>query len=147
MRLTRFPRSLALMVLVLGLVACGDDSSPDENHDVPADGRLFLNGSEVSDGPLGLAANQTVRVEVKFFNEAGDEITGLEDEHFTRINVLPEGLVTVSSVQGENFQKDIIAGPEGGTGTYTIGYGHTASADERSFGLYDIVVIASTSAR
>jgi hypothetical protein len=147
MRLTPFLRSLAVMLLVLGFAACGDES-PDENHDVPANARLFLNGVDVSDpGPLGLGANQTVRVEVKFFNSADEEITGIEDEHFARVNVLPEGLVTVSNVEGENFQKDITAGAEGGTGTYTIGYGHTASADERSFGIYDIVVAAPPSAR
>ncbi len=147
MRLIPCSRSFPVMLLVLGLVACGDES-PDENHDVPHNGRLFLNGVNVSEpGPLGLGANQTVRVEVRFYNEADVEITGIDDEHFARVNVVPEGLVTVSAVQGENFQKDITAGPEGGTGTYTIGYGHTASADERTFGIYDIVVTAPPATR
>jgi hypothetical protein len=141
MRLTLLSRALPALLVAFGLASCGDESGPDENHDVPSNGKLFLNGVDVSDpGPLSIAANQTVRVEVKFYNEAGEEITGIDDDHFARVNVVPASLVTVNAVSGENFRKDITAGPTGGTGTYTIGYGHTVTADERTFGLYDIIV-------
>jgi hypothetical protein len=141
MRLTLLCRTLATVLLAAGLGSCGDESGPDENHDVPTNGKLFVGSVDVSDpGPLTIAANATVRVEVKFYNSAGEEITGINADHFARVNVTPPSLVTVNPVSGENFLKDITAGPTGGTGTYTIGYGHTLTADERTFGLYDIVV-------
>ena len=142
MRLFQVYRVLPLATLLYGLPACGDEASPEEGH-TPQDARLFLDGVDVSQpGPLTLIAGQTARVELKLFAEDGDEITGIESDHFTSVNIQPAGLATSQAVSGANFQKDLTAGAEPGRGTYTIGYGHDEAADELSFGPYEIVVIA-----
>ncbi|MBA3658198.1 MAG: hypothetical protein H0W67_01215 [Gemmatimonadales bacterium] len=141
MRVGQLSFAMGLLLVPLMITACGDDEAAPEQHGTPVDARLFVNGTDVSAG-LALAVGETVRAEVRFYNEQGDEITGIDAEHFTALTVIPAALVTVADVPGEHFQKDLTAAAAEGAGTFRIGYGHDAAADEAEFGPFDVVVAA-----
>jgi hypothetical protein len=144
MRPAAFAKIATLILLSLGLPACGgDESGPEEGH-TPASAKLFIEGVDVTNG-LTLTAGQTVRAEVKFYSDEGDEITGIEEEHFSALTFTPVGLVTTADVEGEHFQKDLTAQGTVGTGQYTIGYGHDVDADELTFGPHDVTVVVTAS--
>lgn len=135
--LTRYFPALALGA---ALYACGgDETAPEEGH-TPASAAVFVGGIDVT-GALVLPAGETVRVEVRFFNDHGEEIAGIDATHFASLTFTPGTLATVADVDGEHFQKDVAGGAEAGTGTYTVGYGHDEAADELSFGPYDASVV------
>ena len=134
-------RIAAVLVLSLAFAACGDDETgPEEDH-TPVDARLFVDGADVSDGGLILIAGEPLRVEVRFFNDEGEEITGIDDDHHAGLTFTPSTLAAVASVDGENFQKDVTGQAEPGTGTVLVGYGHDEDADELNFGPYDVSVV------
>lgn len=142
MRLARRFRLLSTALLLTGLTACSNDQTgPDEAHS-PADAAVFLDGVDMSQG-LFLGAGETVRLEIRFYNRQGQEITGIADDHFAALTFLPAGLATVADVAGEHFRKDVTGGAELGTGTYLIGYGHDEAADELAFGPFDVTVVAT----
>ncbi len=137
---TALPWLSAVIATVL-LSACGgDESGPEEGH-TPANAALFVEDEEVTDNLL-LPAGGTVRVEVRFLDDEGEVITGIDDEHHAALVFSPSDLATTASVDGENFQKDVTAGAELGTGTVTVGYGHDEDADELTFGPFDVNVVA-----
>lgn len=124
---------------LVSLPACGgDETSPEEGH-TPASIRLYSGGVQLNAADLTFTASQTVRVEVRFFADDGDEITGLEDEHDIAITASPSTLLTVAEVPGEKFQRDLTAGAAG-TGTITVGFGHHGETDELTFGPYPVTV-------
>lgn len=122
------------------LAACNGTESPPEGHGTPVEARLFVAGEDVSTG-FALAPGATTRAEVRFYDDDGMQITGIEDEHFAAITVTPSALLAVSDVAGQHFQKDLTASNTEGTGTYKIGYGHDAAADETAFGPFDVTVV------
>jgi hypothetical protein len=145
MRPAAFARIATLILLTLGLPACGsDESGPEESHS-PASAKLFIEGVDVTDA-LTLTAGQTVRAEVKFYSDEGDEITGIEEEHFSALTFTPVGLVTTADVEGEHFQQDLTPQGTVGAGQYTIGYGHDEDADQLTFGPYEVTVAAAAAA-
>jgi hypothetical protein len=99
-----------------------------------------VGGTDVTSG-LAIEAGQTVRVEVRFYDEHDEEITGIAATHFASLTFTPATLATVADVPGEHFQKDVTAGIETGTGTYTVGYGHDEEADELAFGPHPASVV------
>jgi hypothetical protein len=128
--------------MTLTFAACGDDETgPEEGH-TPESAGLFVDGADVSDGLL-LLAGEPVRVEVRFFNDEGEEIAGIDDDHHASLTFTPAPLATVASVAGENFQKDVTGQAEPGLGTVIVGYGHDEDADELTFGPYDVSVVAT----
>ncbi len=130
---------LSVTVATLILSACGgDESGPEEGH-TPADAALFVGGVEVTDNLL-MPAGGTLRVEVRFLDDEGEVITGIDDDHHAALTFSPSGLATAASVDGENFQKDVTARAELGAGTVTVGYGHDEDADELSFGPFTATV-------
>lgn len=131
--------NVGLLCTPLLVTGCGSDEAAPEAHGTPVDARLFVGGADASTS-LALAAGQTVRAEVKFYDDAGAEIVGIDDEHFAALTFTPPSLVTVADVSGEHFQKDLTASADQGAGTYRIGYGHDALADETEFGPYDVLV-------
>jgi hypothetical protein len=138
--------ALTALLIALTLAACGSDEPPPEEGHTPADAALFVAGVDVS-AALILPAGETVRVEVRFLDDHGDVITGIEGEHHTKLTFTPMTLATTASVEGLNFQKDVTAQADPGVGTVTVGYGHDEAADELTFGPYDVTVAATAASR
>ena len=138
--------SLAALLIALALAACtNDESGPEESH-TPVSAALYIGNLDVS-ADLLLEAGETVRVEVRFLDDEGNEITGIEDDHHTALTFTPAALATTTSVDGRNFQKDVTAQGDFGTGTVLVGYGHDEEADELEFGPYPVRVVATGASR
>jgi hypothetical protein len=139
-------RCTSLLLAALALAACGDDETgPEEGH-TPVNAALFVNGVNMSDD-LVLAAGEPVRVEVRFLNDEGEEITGIEDEHFASLTFTPATLATVADVADHHFQKDVTGQAEPGAGNVRVGYGHDEAADELTFGPFDVTVVVTGTAQ
>jgi hypothetical protein len=133
----------ALLIGLLGIAACDDNNEtpPEESH-TPASAALVVDGNPVGEGdPVVLVAGSAVPVEVKFYHDDGDEITGIEDEHFARLTFTPSTLATVADVPNQHFHKIVTAGADIGNGTVTVGYGHDEAADELTFGPFTVTVV------
>jgi hypothetical protein len=138
-------RCTSLLLAALAFAACGDDeTAPEEGH-TPVDAALFVDGVDVGD-VLVLPPGEPVRVEVRFLNDEGEVITGIEDEHFAGLTFTPATLATVADVADHHFQKDV-TGQAAGTGSVRVGYGHDEAADELDFGPFDVTVLATATAR
>jgi hypothetical protein len=137
---------LPVLLVALTLAACGNNEPPPEEGHTPVDAALFVGGVDVSAG-LILPAGETVRVEVRFLNDQGDVITGIEADHQTRLTFTPAALATTASVDGLNFQKDVTAQADLGIGSVMVGYGHDEAADELEFGPIDVTVVATAASR
>ena len=137
-------RYASTVVFALALAACSDDEAPPEEGHHPHSAAVFVAGAEVTDA-LTLPAGETIRVEIRFFDDEGHEITGIEDEHFAALAFTPASLATTQDVDGHQFQKDVTGGGEIMTGSYMINYGHDEAADEESFGPYFAAVVATGS--
>ena len=115
-----------LLAATVAAIACGSETEP-EGH-TPAAAKLFVAGQEITPN-LVLARGQTVRIEVRFYHDDGDLITGIED-HFAGLSFAPSALATVVRVAGTNFSFDVTAQNAAGSGTASVGYGRDAAADE-----------------
>lgn len=130
----------AALALTAALTACGGDgTSPEEGH-TPASAAVFVGSFDVTD-PMVLPSGEMVRVELKFYDEEGEEITGIEATHFASLAFTPSTLATVADVEGEPFRKDVTGGAGAGSGMYSVGYGHDETADELTFGPFDARVV------
>ncbi|MEZ4455284.1 MAG: hypothetical protein R2882_01855 [Gemmatimonadales bacterium] len=128
----------AALVLLAGS-ACGTEPDPEAGH-TPASAKLFnASGTEMTPA-LTLAAGATVRLEVRFYADDGDQITGLEAEHSAGLTFAPEALASAAPVAGQKFFFDVTAQAGAGTGTVSIGYGHGTDTDEESFGPFTVTV-------
>lgn len=137
MKLRTLLRMTPLLLAPLVVSACGDETAPDEGHH-PHEAKLFVGATELTPAVV-LTASATVVVEVKFYDDSGDEITGIEADHFSSLTFTPGALATASDVVGHNFQKSVTAGAPA-TGTVTVGYGHDSAADDESFGPFSVTV-------
>jgi hypothetical protein len=134
-------RAPAILLTAFVFAACGgDETAPEEGH-TPDAARLFVNGTDVTDG-LVLPAGETVRVEVRFIHD-GEVITGIEGEHHAGLIFTPATLAIVASVADHNFQKDVTAQSHPGAGSVMVDYGHDEAADELSFGPFPVGVVAA----
>jgi hypothetical protein len=131
--------SFAGLALVVAVAGCGTEPAS-EGH-TPASARLFSSTGELTP-TVTLSPGVTVRIEVRFYHDDGDEITGIEDEHFSGLTFSPGTLATVTPVSGHHFQFDVVPQGAAGTGTVTVGYGHDAEADELSFGPFTVTITA-----
>ena len=133
--------AVALLVTMVGiLTACSSDetTAPETGH-TPASVKLFVNDVDVT-ADLVLAADATTRVEVRFYDDHGDLITGIEEHHHTAMTFTPSTLAVAASVPDHNFQLDVTAQSTSGAGTVMVGYGHDAAADELTFGPFTVTV-------
>jgi hypothetical protein len=133
MRPTLLIRCAPALLLAGAIAACGDDETAPEEHHTPASARVFVGEADASEN-LVLTSGESLRVEIRFYDDEDEEITGIADEHFASLTFTPETLAEVADVNGEHFQKEVTGGSGPVSGTYTIGYGHDADADELTFG-------------
>jgi hypothetical protein len=131
-----FPNStlrlfLAPAALAGVLAACGgDETQPTEDH-IPDRYNVLINGEEVSP-PFTFVSGETARVQIKFFNRAGEDLDEIESSHFGGLTFNPTSLATATRVGGHNYQFDVAAGAEG-AGTVVVRFGHDDAADDKSF--------------
>ena len=125
----------------LAFAACGgDQTEPEESH-APHGVTMLVGGVSFGD-ELVLSLGEAVTVEVRFLDQHGAVITGIEDEHRVGLSFTPATLATVMSVPGNNFQKFVTGQAVPGNGTVMVGYGHDGAADELGFGPFDVTVLA-----
>src|SRR3954466_5592889 len=99
--------------------ACGsDETAPVEDH-TPASYNLIVNDVPQTT-PYVLTAGQTSRIQIKFFNAAGDDLDNVEAEHFGRLTFSPTSLATSTRPSSGHFQFDVAA-PNLGTRTVQAG--------------------------
>lgn len=131
-------RPLAAVVgLLLTVAGCGGDEATSHGH-VPHSVKVFDGAVELTE-PVQLTTSQSLRVEVKFYAEDGDELVGLDADHVAAVTFTPVGLATAVVVAGEPFQFDVTASATAATGTFTVGWGHDAP-DDLTFGPFHLHV-------
>jgi len=129
-----------MLGLALALGACNSDQAAAPAHDhTPASAKLFVNDVDET-ANLALTAGASTRVVVKFYAADGDEITGIEADHFASMIFTPGALATPVEDPAAHFEFDVTAQATAGTGTVVVGWGHDAAADELSFGPFDVTV-------
>jgi hypothetical protein len=127
---TRFRFTLAALSVAI-VTGCGSDESlPTEDH-TAVTYNVLVNDLETT-APYTFAAGQTVRVRLKFFNTAQDDLDDVEAEHFGGLTFDPASRATLTRVTGHNYQFDVTGGTPGG-GTLQVSYGHDETADEVTF--------------
>jgi hypothetical protein len=117
-----------LLVTALLVTACSDNEAPPAEDHKPTTYSIQINDVPVS-APYSFVAGQTVRVRIKFFNAAQEDLDEVEDSHFGGLTFEPASLATVVRVPDHNYQFDV-TGATPGTGTLQVGYGHEDDADE-----------------
>ncbi|MEZ4413542.1 MAG: hypothetical protein R2910_11205 [Gemmatimonadales bacterium] len=132
--------AVPMLALVLALGACSSDeaAAPAHTH-TPASAKLFVNDVDET-ANLTLTAGAQTRVVVKFYADDGDEITGIEADHFAALTFAPGVLATAVEDPDAHFSFDVTAQATAGTGTVMVGWGHDAAADELSFGPFVVTV-------
>ena len=124
-----FP-AISLTLLAAAAACGGDQTAPVEDHTPTRYNVLFNEIAATS--PYSFVVGQTVRLRLKLFNAAGEDLDHVEAEHFANLTFNPTDLVTVARVPGHNFQFDV-TGATAGTGTLVVSFGHDSLADETSF--------------
>ena len=133
-----------LPFVAIAALACTNTEEPAEDH-VPATFRVLVNGVEVSQ-PYTFIHGTTVRVQLKFFNAASEDLDDVEASHFAGLTFTPTSIATIAPVTDHHFQFDLTPVVPG-SGTVTIGYGHDTKADEHSFPNLPVVIqVAASSA-
>ena len=124
-------RLAAAAATALSAACSGDETAPTGHDHTPTSYKVLIGGIEVT-APYTLVAGQTVRVQLKFFNAASEDLDDVESTHFAALTFSPASLATAAPVTDHHFQFDVTGGTVG-TGTVELGYGHDAQADEHSF--------------
>jgi hypothetical protein len=127
-----FRRQAVLLLGALLIIAgCNSDESNAPHSHTPESVKLFDGATELTE-PFQFRAAQTTRIEVKLYNDEGEEIA-LDVDHVVGVTFAPATLATVAAVAGEPTQFDITGGTAG-SGTATVGWGHD-TPDELTFAL------------
>jgi hypothetical protein len=135
------PRLLLAPALATLLVACGgDETDPGEDH-TPETYSILIDGQAAS-APYNFVDGGTARVQIKFFNRAGEDLDDVEGDHFGGITFSPASLASAARVSGHNYQFDVTGGTAG-SGTLQVSFGHEDPPDEVSFAS-EAVVVAPT---
>jgi hypothetical protein len=129
--MTTINRILLSLLPVAVAAGCGSDESPAPEDHTPTTYSLLINDVPVT-APYTFASAQTVRVRIKFFNAAQDDLDDVESEHFGGLAFNPASLATAVRLADHHYQFDVTGGTPG-TGTLQVGFGHDDSADEVTF--------------
>jgi hypothetical protein len=127
---TTLLRLAACAALPLAVACGGDEKQAPEDH-TPVSYTMVVAGTETVP-PLTLTEGQTVRVRLKFFNAAHEDLDDVESAHFGGLVFEPAALATVARVSDHHYQFDVTGGTPG-TGTMQVSYGHDEEADEHTF--------------
>jgi hypothetical protein len=122
------------------LAACGGDETTGTEDHTPTTYQVLIDGVAAT-APYTFTVGQTSRVQLKFFNAAGDDLDDVEDSHFGGLTFNPTSLVTATRVSDHNYQFDVIGNTEG-SGTVTVSYGHDAAADEHTLPVATVTVVS-----
>lgn len=130
--------ALLLLSLLATQVACGGDETTPEDH-MPSSAQLFGPAGELTPN-LALPRGEAIRIEVRFYDDAGDLIDGLEPEHGAALTFAPASLASVAEVSGRTMAFDVTAPNAAGTGTVQVGFGHGTDRSELTFGPFAVTV-------
>lgn len=133
-------RLAACAALPLAVACGGDETQAPEDH-TPVTYTVFVDGVETAP-PLTLTEGQTVRVRLKFFNAADEDLDDVESGHFGGLAFEPASLATVARVTDHNYQFDVTGGTPG-SGTVQVSYGHDEEADGTLFEPIAATVVAA----
>lgn len=128
--------TVLLLGAFLAAAGCNSSESSAPHGHTPESVKVFDGATELTE-PFQLQAAQTIRVEVKLYNDHGEEIV-LDDHHVVGVTFTPANLATVAAVTGEPTQFDVTGGTAG-SGTATVGWGHD-TPDELTF-TFDVDVV------
>ena len=130
---------LRIALVVLVAAGCGSDETapPAEDH-TPVSYTVLINDNQVT-APYTFTDGQTVRVRLKFFNAAQEDLDDVESSHFGGITFNPASLATAVRLSDHHYQFDVTGGTAG-TGTLQVSYGHDELADETTFPAADVTV-------
>ena len=136
------PRHLRAMACgaVVAAAACSDSEAPPTDDHTPATYTVLVDSVPTAP-PFTLTQGQTVRMQLKFVNAAGDDLDDVESSHFGGLTFSPAELATVTRDANHNFRFSI-AGGTPGAGTLEVRYGHDVMADEKSFAPVTVTVVA-----
>ena len=133
---------VAMFAFAFTLAACSSDEAAG-GHGTPEAVKLFNTTTHAElTQPYALPSGATTRVTVHFYDADGDDISQelIDTGHFTSLTFASAAFATAAGVTGEVFQRDVtVFADPGTTSTVTIGYGHDAAADEKSWGPYPAV--------
>jgi hypothetical protein len=126
-----FPRTLVpLAALAAAVAACSDNESPPVEDHTPTSYAIQVNDVPVT-APYAFTAAQTVRVRIKFFNAAQEDLDDVENEHVGGLTFQPASLATAVRRTDHFYQFDVTVGAAG-SGTLQVSFGHE-TADEHTF--------------
>jgi hypothetical protein len=120
--------ALPVVLLATLISACGSDEPAATDDHTPTTYNVVINEIPAT-APYSFTVGQTVRVRLKLFNVAGEDLDPVEAEHFAVISFNPSDLATIARVPGHNYQFDV-TGNTAGSGTMLVTYGHDEQADE-----------------
>ena len=134
-------RSFLAAGAVAGLLAaCGGDETTGNDDHTPTRYQMLRDGLPAA-APFEFVVGQTVRVQLKFFNDAGEDLDDVESSHFGGLTFSPTSLATATRVSDHNYQFDVTGSTEG-SGTVTVSFGHDAAADEHTLPIATVTVVA-----
>lgn len=129
--MTYFKPGLLLLTALLTITACSDNEAPPAEDHTPTSYSIVVN-DVLASPPYTFTSGETVRVQLKFFNAADEDLDNVEDSHYGALTFDPTSRATVVRVADRNYQFDV-TGASAGTGTLQVSYGHDAAADEHTF--------------
>jgi hypothetical protein len=122
---------------LIGLTACGGNETAPDDH-TPVTYNLEIDGVPVS-APYTFPSGSTVRVRIKFFNAAQEDLDAVEAEHFGGLTFSPTSRATAVRLADHHYQFDVTGGVPG-SGSVIVSFGHDDLADEVSFPAANITV-------
>jgi hypothetical protein len=127
-----FPRILLPFAALAAVVAgCSDNESPPVEDHTPTTYAIQINDVPVT-APYTFTVGQMVRVRIKFFNAAQEDLDDVENEHFGGLTFQPANLATAVRRSDHFFQFDVTP-QTAGSGTLQVSFGHDEAADEHTF--------------
>jgi hypothetical protein len=132
--MTAFARTilhLPLGALIVVGSACSDNEAPPAEDHTPVSYNILVNDNAVT-APYTFAAGVTVRIRIKFFNAAQEDLDEVESGHFGGLAFNPASLAMAVRLADHHYQFDVTGG-SAGSGTLQVSFGHDEMAAEHTF--------------